>query len=122
MGTRCVTLSTQPTAMYPKQIGGYRVLRLIGRGGMGVVYEAEQISLGGRVALKVLPDQSMGDRNIQGRFRLGANTAARLHHTDIVPVFEVGRDQNILFYAMQLIAGQGLDQVIKELGACVKPE
>ncbi len=98
-----------------RQIGDYRILREIGRGGMGVVYEAEQISLGRRVALKVLPRQVAGDRLVQERFRREARAAARLHHTNIVPVFEVGQDEEVRFYAMQFIQGQGLDRVIIEL-------
>ena len=99
----------------PRQIGDYRILREIGRGGMGVVYEAEQISLGRRVALKVLPGQVSSDRMIQERFRREARAAARLHHTNIVPVYEVGQDGDVRFYAMQFIQGQGLDPVIAEL-------
>ena len=99
----------------PKQIGDYRVLRELGRGGMGVVYEAEQISLGRRVALKVLPRQASGDRMIRERFRREARAAARLHHTNIVPVYEVGQDGDVRFYAMQFIEGQSLDLVITEL-------
>src|SRR5208283_3635854 len=95
-----------------KQIGDYRILREIGRGGMGVVYEAEQVSLGRRVALKVLPRQASSDRMIQERFRREARAAARLHHTNIVPVFEVGQDADVRFYAMQFIEGMGLDAVI----------
>ena len=101
----------------PSEIGDYRILREIGRGGMGVVYEAEQISLGRRVALKVLPRQVSGDRSVQERFRREARAAARLHHTNIVPVFEVGHDRDVRFYAMQFIQGQGLDTVITELRA-----
>ena len=99
----------------PRQIGDYRILREIGRGGMGVVYEAEQISLGRRVALKVLPRQVSSDRMVQERFRREARAAARLHHTNIVPVYEVGQDGDVRFYAMQFIQGQGLDPVITEL-------
>jgi hypothetical protein len=98
-----------------KEIGDYRVLREIGRGGMGVVYEAEQISLGRRVALKVLPRHVSSDRMIRERFRREARAAARLHHTNIVPVYEVGQDRDVRFYAMQFIQGQGLDAVITEL-------
>ena len=79
-----------------QQIGDYRIIREIGRGGMGVVYEAEQISLGRRVALKVLPGHVGGDRKALERFRREAKAAARLHHTNIVPVFEVGQDGDSL--------------------------
>lgn len=97
------------------RIGDYRILREIGRGGMGVVYEAEQVSLGRRVALKVLPAHVAGDRKSLERFRREAKASACLHHTNIVPVFEVGRDGHIAFYAMQFIEGQSLDLVIKQL-------
>jgi eukaryotic-like serine/threonine-protein kinase len=98
-----------------REIGDYRILREIGRGGMGVVYEAEQISLGRRVALKVLPRHVSSDRMVQERFRREARAAARLHHTNIVPVYEVGQDGDVRFYAMQFIQGQGLEAVINEL-------
>src|SRR5262249_31147668 len=95
--------------------GDYRIRRVIGRGGMGVVYEAEQLSLGRRVALKVLPRQIVQDPKTLARFRREARSAAQLHHTNIVPVFEVGRDREVSSYPMQFIQGQGLDQVIDEL-------
>src|SRR3954453_7554138 len=104
-----------------RRLGDYRILREIGRGGMGVVYEAEQVSLGRRVALKVLPGQVAGDRGALERFRREAKAAARLHHTNIVPVFEVGRDGETAYYAMQFIQGQGLDQVIDELARLRDP-
>ncbi len=98
-----------------RRLGDYRILREIGRGGMGVVYEAEQVSLGRRVALKVLPGQVSRDRLVEERFRREAKAAARLHHTNIVPVFDVGQDGDVRFYAMQFIQGMGLDAVITEL-------
>jgi eukaryotic-like serine/threonine-protein kinase len=110
-----------PLAPRFSQIGDYRILREIGRGGMGVVYEAEQISLGRRVALKVLLGQVVADHKALERFRREAKSAARLHHTNIVPVFEVGRDRDVSFYAMQLIQGQGLEQVIDELQRLREP-
>ena len=80
--------SPPPVAAPPlNRIGDYRIMREIGRGGMGVVYEAEQISLGRRVALKVLPGHVVGDRKSLERFRREAKAAARLHHTNIVPVY-----------------------------------
>jgi hypothetical protein len=104
-----------PAAPRLRELGDYRIVREVGRGGMGVVYEAEQISLGRRVALKVLPCHVVGDRKALERFRREAKAAARLHHTNIVPVFEVGREGDAAFYAMQFIQGQGLDLVIAEL-------
>jgi serine/threonine-protein kinase len=98
-----------------EQVGDYRILCEIGRGGMGVVYEAEQQALGRRVALKVLPKTSAGDGSAQVRFQREARAAARMHHTNIVSVFDVGQDGEHLYYAMQLIHGQGLDLVIDDL-------
>jgi WD40 repeat protein/serine/threonine protein kinase len=108
----------QPPRAVPRlrQIGDFRILREVGHGGMGVVYEAEQISLGRRVALKILPGHVARDRKALERFHREAKAAARLHHTNIVPVFEVGQEGDVAFYAMQFIQGQGLDQVIAELG------
>jgi hypothetical protein len=97
------------------QVGDYRIIREIGHGGMGVVYEAEQISLGRRVALKVLPWPVAKDRTSLERFRREARASARLHHTNIVPVFEVGQEGQVSYYAMQFIQGQSLDSVIDEL-------
>ena len=92
-------------------IGDYRIIRRIGQGGMGVVYEAEQKSLGRRVALKVLSRRwSTSDRAL-ARFQREAQAAARMHHTNIVPVFDVGSDQGHVFYAMQLIEGVSLDNL-----------
>jgi serine/threonine protein kinase len=104
-----------PNGRRLESVGGYRILREIGRGGMGVVYEAEQEALGRRVALKVLPGGVAGDAKARARFEREARAAARMHHTNIVPVFDVGSDDGQLFYAMQMIHGQGLDLVIEEL-------
>src|SRR5262249_4977464 len=99
----------------PRRVGDFEIIREIGRGGMGVVYEAEQVSLGRRVALKILARHPSGSASALGRFRREARSAARLHHTNIVPVFEVGQDGEIFYYAMQFIEGQGLDLVIGQL-------
>jgi serine/threonine protein kinase/WD40 repeat protein/tetratricopeptide (TPR) repeat protein len=99
----------------PGRLGDYRILREVGRGGMGVVYEAVQESLGRHVALKVLPRQDAADPTRLGRFRREARSAARLHHSNIVPVYEVGESGGTRYYAMQFIRGQGLDQVLAEL-------
>ncbi len=103
------------TGPAPRQLGEYLILREIGRGGMGVVYEAVQQSLGRHVALKVLPSSSLAGSNHLGRFQLEARAAARLHHTNIVPVFGVGEQEGVHYYAMQFIQGQGLDEVFDEL-------
>ena len=97
------------------RLGDYRIIREIGRGGMGVVYEAEQVSLGRHVALKVLPKHRLIDANAQCRFEREAKSAARLHHTNIVPVFGVGDQDGMPYYVMQFIQGLGLDEVLEEL-------
>lgn len=97
------------------QFGDFRIKREIGRGGMGVVYEAVQESLNRNVALKVCPlNAGMSSRN-RLRFRRESRAAAMLHHTNIVPVFAVGEEEGSLYYAMQLIRGATLDDVIEEL-------
>jgi WD40 repeat protein/serine/threonine protein kinase len=98
-----------------QRLGDFRVLREIGRGGMGVVYEAEQESLGRRVALKVMSGHRLSDPTQLARFTREAKAAARLHHTNIVPVFGVGQEEGVHYYVMQFIQGQGLDAVLSEL-------
>jgi eukaryotic-like serine/threonine-protein kinase len=97
------------------RLGDFRILREVGHGGMGVVYEAEQVSLDRRVALKVLPKQLLLEPRTKQRFEREAKAAAKLHHTNIVPVFGVGEHDGMPYYAMQFIDGQGLDIVIAEL-------
>ncbi len=99
----------------PQQLGEYRILREVGHGGMGVVYEAVQESLGRHVALKILPFHGAVNAGRLERFRREARAAARLHHTNIVPVFGVGEADGIHFFAMQFIRGQGLHEVLHEL-------
>lgn len=95
------------------RLGDFRVVREIGRGGMGVVYEAEQESLHRRVALKVLGTQLGMSARQKARFRREAEAAARLHHTNIVPIFGVGEDQGLQFYAMQFIEGVPLSRLVR---------
>lgn len=99
----------------PRVLGDYRVVREIGRGGMGVVYEAEEQSLRRKVALKVLPFAAVLDQRQITRFRNEAQAAAGLHHPNIVPVFAIGQERGVHYYAMQYIEGQSLAQAITEL-------
>ncbi|MEM9657615.1 MAG: serine/threonine-protein kinase, partial [Planctomycetota bacterium] len=96
-------------------IGDFRIVGELGRGGMGVVYEAVQMSLGRHVALKVLPFASGLDEIRLQRFRNEAHAAAALHHTHIVPVYAVGSDRGVHYYAMQLIDGSTLAELIENL-------
>src|SRR5260370_26899509 len=90
-------------AQVPKQLGEYRLLRQVGRGGMGVVYEALQESLGRHVALQILPYNALIGTTHLERFRREARAVARLHHTNIVPLFCVGEHEGFHYYAMHVI-------------------
>ena len=103
-----------------ERLGDFRIIREIGRGGMGVVFEAEQESLGRRVAVKVLPRQVLLDEKHLKRFEREARIAANLHHTNIVEVFGVGEQEGFHYYVMQYIEGVGLDAVIPELAKTVR--
>ena len=98
-----------------ERLGDFRILDEIGRGGMGLVYEAFQESLGRHVAVKVLPRQSLLDPKHLQRFQRESQTAARLHHTNIVPVFGVGEQDGFHYIVMQLIRGVGLDAIFAEI-------
>src|SRR5262245_26086302 len=93
------------------RLGDFEILREIGRGGMGVVYEARQLTLNRRVALKVLATGlGLTDQAVR-RFHREAEAAAKLHHTNIVPVYSFGEQDGTHFYAMELIDGPSLDHV-----------
>jgi serine/threonine protein kinase/tetratricopeptide (TPR) repeat protein len=98
-----------------RELGDFRILRVLGQGGMGIVYEAEQISLGRRVALKVLPSAVMLGKQQLARFKNEARAAATLDHPNIVPVYSVGSEGGVHYYAMQLIEGPSLAQVFSTL-------
>lgn len=98
-----------------RQLGDYCLIREIGRGGMGVVYEARQLSLGRTVALKLLPFAALLDQKQIARFQNEAQAAAGLHHPNIVSVFAVGCERGVHFYSMQFIDGQSLARVVREL-------
>src|SRR5262249_44579192 len=114
------TASSEPPSLEPewgngKPLGDFRILRQVGRGGMGVVYEAEQLSLGRRVALKVLPFAAALDAKQLLRFKNEAQAAGQLHHQNIVPVYGVGCERGVHYYAMQFIDGQTMAAMIAEL-------
>src|SRR5262245_4564116 len=97
-------------------LGDYRIVREVGRGGMGVVYEAEQFSLQRRVAIKVLPFAAVLDPKQLQRFKNEALAAAQLDHPHIVDVLGIGSERGTHFYAMRFIDGCTLAEVIRELG------
>jgi serine/threonine protein kinase/WD40 repeat protein/Flp pilus assembly protein TadD len=101
----------------PERLGDYRILGLIGQGGMGVVYEAEHESLKCRVALKVVRSPFRADPKYLQRFHSEARLAAGLHHSNIVSVFDYGEQDGVCYYAMQFIAGQPLDKILAEVRA-----
>ncbi|TWT44876.1 Serine/threonine-protein kinase PrkC [Phycisphaerae bacterium RAS1] len=104
-----------------RTLGDFRILREIGRGGMGVVYEAVQISLKRHVALKVLPASALLSGGAPERFRREAATAARLHHTNIVPVHASGVEDGVEYYAMQYIEGGSLASHLEWLRKSAAP-
>ena len=98
-----------------EQLGDFRIVREIGRGGMGVVYEAEQLSMGRRVALKVLAFAALVQEKSLQRFRNEVRAAAALDHSNIVSVYSLGEERGVHFYAMQLVRGQTLADFINQL-------
>jgi tetratricopeptide (TPR) repeat protein len=106
-------VEVQPARSVPSQLGEFRIVRELGRGGMGVVYEAVQESLGRNVALKVIHQVQLDAKRLE-RFHREAQAVARLHHTNIVPIFAVGEHEGLPYYAMQYIRGRGLDAEIDD--------
>jgi WD40 repeat protein len=106
--------STVTADPVPPRLGKYRILRRVGRGGMGVVYEAVEESLGRRVALKVLPQIGLADPTTSARFRREAQTTARLHHPHIVQIFEVGEHDGQPFLALEFVAGPSLADRLRD--------
>ncbi len=98
-----------------RTLGEYTLIRELGRGGMGIVYEAEHQSLKSRVALKVMHARFRTDRSYVRRFQTEARAAAKLHHTNIVPVFDYGEQDGVCYYAMQCIVGVGLEWVLEDV-------
>ena len=96
------------------KLDDYRIVREIGRGGMGIVFEAVQESLGRSVAVKVLPKQSLLDDESLARFQREARTAAAMHHTNIVPIYGSGESDGSHYLVMQLVRGESLDTILAQ--------
>jgi serine/threonine protein kinase/tetratricopeptide (TPR) repeat protein len=107
--------TTEMPACAARVLGDYRLLREIGRGGMGVVYEAWQVSLRRRVAIKVLPFTAAADARQIGRFKNEAQAAAQVLHPNIVPIYAVGDEDGVHYYAMQLVNGQSLASLLESM-------
>jgi outer membrane protein assembly factor BamB/predicted Ser/Thr protein kinase len=113
-GLEFIHAAESPTTGRSPQLGDFRIIREVGRGGMGAVFEAEQISLGRRVALKILRFGAVSDPAAIERFQREAETVAKLHHTNIVPIFAVGTERGVNYFAMQFIEGRSLAEVLAE--------
>jgi serine/threonine protein kinase len=105
--------AAEPAEPVPERLGEYQIVRELGRGGMGIVYEAFQESLGRHVALKVIPRHGLLEGKRRRRFQREAIAVAQLHHTNIVPIFAAGEHDGLPFYAMQYIRGSGLDRLLE---------
>lgn len=99
-----------------RKIGNYDIIGEIGRGGMGIVYKAYQVSLNRIVALKILPEQISGNNDLIVRFKREAKAAAQINHPNVVTIHEIGNDADIHYIAMEYIKGQTIDEFIKEKG------
>ena len=109
-GTKTSGAGSETVAV--KKVGEYELVREIGRGGMGIVYEARHETLGRRVAVKLLPTRFSDDKKALARFQREARAISGLHHTNIVPLFDAGVDDSHCYFAMQLISGTSLDRAV----------
>ena len=99
--------------MVGDELAGYRLRGVLGRGGMSVVYEAENPRLGSTVALKVLAPELATDDVFRARFLKESRTAASLNHPNVIPIYDMGTHEDLLFIAMRYVAGQDLRAVLK---------
>ncbi|UCD57114.1 MAG: serine/threonine protein kinase, partial [Candidatus Hydrogenedentota bacterium] len=98
------------------RLGNYEIESLLGRGGMGVVYKARQISLDRVVALKILPPNLSSDPSYIKRFEREARAVAKLSHPNILHIYDVGEDKDLHFFSMEYVEGRTLDEFLKEKG------
>ncbi len=120
-GIEFIHRAARPAADAPSRLGDFEIVGEVGRGGMGVVYEARQLSLKRKVALKVLRFAGVADRDAMERFQREAETVAQLHHTNIVPIFAIGEQQGVFYYAMQFIEGRSLAAVLEQSQRAAAP-
>ncbi|MEL7498068.1 MAG: serine/threonine-protein kinase [Planctomycetota bacterium] len=106
------TLESFASTSDGKHIGDFRIIREIGRGGMGIVYLAHQKSLDREVALKLVSSSAQFDERRRQRFQQEARASAMLHHTNIVPIFDIGQHEDLSFLVMQFINARSLDDVL----------
>jgi hypothetical protein len=106
----------QDDAAAARTLGGYEVLRLLGKGGMGTVFLARQISLGRPVALKVMHPRWARDRSFLARFSREAYAAAQLVHSNIVQIYDIGEDKGIHFFSMEYVPGPNLAELVRRDG------
>lgn len=100
-----------------RRIGGYEITGKLGEGGLGVVYKARQLSMGRTVALKVLHEKWVGDDEFRKRFLVEARLVGRLSHQNLIQVFDVGRHKNTLFYSMEFVDGETVEDKLDRDGA-----
>src|SRR5438067_1586799 len=100
----------------PDLVAGYELTGMLGRGGMGVVYRAQQASLGREVALKVIAPEVADDPAFVARFRTESRLAASVEHPNVVPVYEAGERDGVLFIAMRFIEGTDLKALLRQVG------
>jgi predicted Ser/Thr protein kinase len=105
-----------PDPLIGKEVGGYRILARLGRGGMSTVYKADQVSLTRTVALKIPHEDLVRDDRFRARFELEARTLARLDHPGIVRVYDVGTDQGLWYIAMEYVEGTTLGRFLARKG------
>ncbi len=104
-----------PQEKFPEQLGEFRLLRCIGGGGMGVVYLAEQTSLGRKVALKLIRPEHLFFPNARERFRREVDAVSRLRHPAVVPIYTFGESAGVPYYAMEWVDGASLEEVLQTL-------
>ena len=109
--------AARPKKAHLKRIGKYEVLRELGRGAMGVVYQARDPSIGRLVALKTITSAVVADRDHLDRFRREAQAAGGLHHPNIVTIYEMGAEDSVPFLVMEYLDGEGLDHLIERRAA-----